>query len=430
MNNIWNVFKFEFNNQLRKKSFWISNIIMALIIIFIASVPTIITNLSGDSLQNIEGNVEENSEVIENEIVANDSLNEEYPYLYVDESINSEVLSTVFPFNIMRKITSIDEIKSDISSGKIEEAIVLSSDTYKVYVKNESLYSDYSEYLDAFNEYKSKVNLIENGIDTNVLDLINRDYFSPEVISIEKSSSQNFISQNFIIGYLGVLILYMMIILYGQSTATMVATEKSNRTMEILVTSTSPKSLILGKVFAGVVLGFFQIMILIFSVVIGITINKSNYPSGLLSIIASSLTPELFLVLTLFTILGFALYLFIYAASGALVSKIEELNSVIAPVQTLVIIAFVIGISSLYGSSESNIVKIASFIPFTSPYAMFVRYSVFGVGMGELLVSITILILTIVLVAYLCIRIYRNATLNYGNKLNLFGEIKKLFKKD
>lgn len=430
MNNIWNVFKFEFNNQLRKKSFWISNIIMALIIIFIASVPTIITNLSGDSLQNIEGNVEENSEVIENEIVANDSLNEEYPYLYVDESINSEVLNTVFPFNIMRKITSIDEIKSDISSGKIEEAIVLSSDTYKVYVKNESLYSDYSEYLDAFNEYKSKVNLIENGIDTNVLDLINRDYFSPEVISIEKSSSQNFISQNFIIGYLGVLILYMMIILYGQSTATMVATEKSNRTMEILVTSTSPKSLILGKVFAGVVLGFFQIMILIFSVVIGITINKSNYPSGLLSIIASSLTPELFLVLTLFTILGFALYLFIYAASGALVSKIEELNSVIAPVQTLVIIAFVIGISSLYGSSESNIVKIASFIPFTSPYAMFVRYSVFGVGMGELLVSITILILTIVLVAYLCIRIYRNATLNYGNKLNLFGEIKKLFKKD
>ena len=430
MNNIWNVFKFEFNNQLRKKSFWISNIIMALIIIFIASVPTIITNLSGDSLQNIEGNVEENSEVIENEIVANDLLNEEYPYLFVDESIDSEVLNTVFPFNIMKKITSIDEIKSDISSGKIEEAIVLSSDTYKVYVKNESLYSDYSEYLDAFNEYKSKVNLIENGIDTNVLDLINRDYFSPEVISIEKSSSQNFISQNFIIGYLGVLILYMMIILYGQSTAAMVATEKSNRTMEILVTSTSPKSLILGKVFAGVVLGFFQIMILIFSVVIGITINKSNYPSGLLSIIASSLTPELFLVLTLFTILGFALYLFIYAASGALVSKIEELNSVIAPVQTLVIIAFVIGISSLYGSSESNIVKIASFIPFTSPYAMFVRYSVFGVGMGELLVSITILILTIVLVAYLCIRIYRNATLNYGNKLNLFGEIKKLFKKD
>lgn len=343
MRNIWSTFKFELKNQLKKKSFWISSIIMVLLVLALTSLPTILgLSASDESVDEAEGSGEVQ------ELPPDVDLGK-----YVaDDSIDQEILSQIFPFAAMEQVDS-------------EEAL------------------------------------------------------------LEKSALQNFF-----IAYIGVFLLYMIIMLYGSSTATMIATEKSNRTMEVLITSTNPTTLVIGKVLAGLVTALIQILILGAAIVIGLTINKGSYPASILAMIQESITPELFLVFTVFSIVGFALYLFIFATSGALVSKIEDINKALVPINAITMISFFVAFFSLYGSSDSALLKVTSYIPFTSPYAMFIRYSAFGVSTSELLLSLGILLLSTAVVAFICIKIYRSATLNYGNSVSFLKGAKDAFSKD
>ena len=218
--------------------------------------------------------------------------------------------------------------------------------------------------------------------------------------------------------------------LYGSNVSSIVANEKSNRTMEVLVTNTNATSLVWGKVTAGFVAALLQSLILIGTLLIGITLNKNNYSEFVLMLLRNNLSLDVILVFLAFALLGILLYLFIFAACGAIVSKIEDLQKSIMPVTMLVVIGFVISMSSLQGSADNKILTIGSYIPFTSPYLMFVRYVSFGVSVTEVIISLAILVLTIALVSWICTKIYRNATLKYGNKPSFFAEFKKLFSKD
>ena len=420
MNNIKNIFSFELKNQLKKKSFIISNIIMVVIILLLTSIPTIAKLFNG-------GEGDKMPEEAPTDI-------EEYPSdngeefndvaLYYDDSVDEDILLGVKDFSMMKKVSSTDEIENLVRNEDVDYGVAIEEGNLKIYTKNESFSSDFSGVADSYNKYINSLILTEKGIDPKVLDSLETHSPYPEVISLEKSSAQNFI-----VGYIGIFILYFILIMYGNQTATSVANEKSNRTMEILITTTNAKSLIVGKVLAGMALSFIQVLVLTLALIIGLKLNMSNYPMDLLSYISLNITPDVLITFLIFTILGVCLYLFIYAAGGALVSKVEDLASAITPVQILVIIGFAIAMGSLTGSPDSKLMVIGSYIPFTSPYLMFLRYAVFGVSMGELLLSIGILVVSIILIAFISIRIYRNATLNYGNRLKMFSEIRKAFSK-
>lgn len=420
MNNTWTVFKFELKNQLKKKSFWISNIIMVLIILAVTSLPTIIGFFMDEPITGEEtGNSQVQGES------APDFAPDEFGKYYIDTNIDREIFENTFPFTYMEEAESLDSLENQIMNDEVETGVVIEDNNFRVLVKSESITTDKSIYGQGYADYINKVNLIGQGLDPGLYDQLIMDAPYPQVESLEKSSSQNFI-----LAYVGVFVIYFMIILYGSSTATMIATEKSNRTMEILITSTRATPLVLGKVFAGMAAALLQIIILFLTIIIGIFINKDSYPIEILNYIKDSITPGLFIVFLLFALIGFTLYLFIYATSGALVSKIEDLNKAITPIQTIAIIAFFVGFFGLYGSRDSTLLVVSSYIPFTAPYSMFIRYAAFGVSTGELLLSLAILIITTIIIAIICIRIYRSATLNYGNNVNIFSEIKKLATRD
>ena len=127
--------------------------------------------------------------------------------------------------------------------------------------------------------------------------------------------------------------------------------------------------------------------------------------------------PALLLQLLLFFFLGFLVYAFLYGAVGSMVSRLEETTSAVMPVTMLFMISFFLVVIPLAsGDTESTMIRICSFVPFSSPVAMFTRIAMGSVPLIEILLSVAILVLSVVLIGFLAARIYRAGVLLYGVK--------------
>ena len=221
--------------------------------------------------------------------------------------------------------------------------------------------------------------------------------------------------ENFFYTYILIFVLYFAIILYGQLVASSVATEKSSRAMELLITSTDPRSLMFGKVLGTSLAGFLQLALILGSAYLFYNLNASYYTD--VAIIQSIFAIPLSMLLynLLFFVFGFLLYAFLYASLASLVSRMEELSTVIMPVTFLCIIAFMIVMFSMSAGSVDNLLMVAcSFIPFTSPMAMFTRIAMGDVASWQIALSVTILIGSTIGVGLLAASIYRLGVLLYG----------------
>ena len=223
--------------------------------------------------------------------------------------------------------------------------------------------------------------------------------------------------------------LYMVILLYGQMIATNVATEKSSRAMELLITSAKPVSMMFGKVLASCLAGLTQLVAVFGSGLLFFRMNQEYWVDNRLISSVFDMPVWLFVYMLIFFVLGFLIYAFLYGAIGSTVSKLEDINSAVMPVTMLFIAAFVITMMSLAdGSVDSLMMKVCSYVPFTSPMAMFTRLAMSTVSFYEIAVSIAILILSAVAVGVISAKIYRVGVLLYGTKMKI-GTILKAIKK-
>ncbi|MBU8905437.1 ABC transporter permease [Desertibacillus haloalkaliphilus] len=241
----------------------------------------------------------------------------------------------------------------------------------------------------------------------------------------EGAKSEEELNQARVLVYVLLFVIYFSVVFYGNMIATEVATEKSSRVMEILISSVSPIKQMFGKIAAVALLGLTQ-----YAVIIGVgyvsirnrfeqEVDHSLYEAMGLGQL-SSLT--IFYAL-LFFLLGYLLYATISAMLGSLVSRIEDVNQMIAPLNLLVIAAFIIAMFGL-GSPESSLITFTSFIPFFSPMIMFLRVGMLQVPFWEVAASISILIVTILFFAGIGARVYRGGVLLYG-KSSSFKDVKR-----
>ena len=129
--------------------------------------------------------------------------------------------------------------------------------------------------------------------------------------------------------------------------------------------------------------------------------------------------PALLLQLLLFFFLGFLLYAFLYGAVGSMVSRLEDATTAVMPITMLFMISFFLVVIPLArGDTESTMIRICSFIPFSSPVGMFTRIAMGSVPVIEVIISVAILVLSVVLIGFLAARIYRTGVLLYGVKPN------------
>lgn len=231
------------------------------------------------------------------------------------------------------------------------------------------------------------------------------------------------------ISYLLMIMAYMMIVMYGNQVSSIIAREKDSRTMEILITSTKPASLILGKVAAAGVSALAQFGMIILATVIGFLINKATYPPELLLMVSGTLTPAYLWSFIFFTTTGFVLYLFLYAALGSTVSKMEDLGSATGVIQFFFSFAYMLAI--LAAQMPASLVStIGSIVPFTSLMIMPLRTGMVSVPFYQYLISGALMLAFVAFFAFLSIKIYRWGSLNYGNKTKLRKIVKEALRSE
>ena len=322
---------------------------------------------------------------------------------------------------------SIEDIRKEILSGEAECAFVLDGITsYTYYVDNLSLSDGNILIADSVIQEIYRLDaMIRYGLTPEQAAQIMTTEIESTTATLGKDQVKNFFYT-----YIMIFALYMVILLYGQMVASGVATEKSSRAMELLITSAKPVNMMFGKVLAACLAGLIQLIAIFGSALIFYNINKNAWSGNLIMQSIFNIPVDLFLYLPTFFILGFLIYAFLYGAIGSTASKLEDINTSVMPITFLFIIAFFVVIFSMMnGNVDNTVMKICSYVPFTSPMAMFTRIAMSSVAWYEIVVSIGILMASVIGVGFLAARIYRVGVLLYGTRPKLGAIIKMLFRR-
>jgi len=408
MNNVYKIFLFEFKNKFKEKSIMISAIIMISMIFIGTFIPSIVNKVTNKTEE--EKIKEETKEMEKVGIIINDKE--------IEPFVLNEQLKQA------KKYSNEEDLINDIKSKEIKMGFVILNDTnYKILRSgSDHTFSNINDYgiKDNLSIYAKNKFYNKHNIDPKLVKEAEKIEITSTIEDIGKNAENNYF-----IAYIGTFVIYFIIIMFGVAVSTSIAREKNDRTMELLITNTSSTSLIVGKVFASLVFSIGQIIVMLLVGILGVYINKASYPPNILNILVQNVSPSLIVVFLTFSFFGCLMYFFVYAALGSLVSRVEDVNNAIGPIQTIFVIAFIISVTGM-STPNSPILIVSSFIPFTSPMAMFVRYSMTVVPTMEVIISLVLLIITTILLAILSIKIYRQATLNYGNKLSLMKVLKSI----
>lgn len=404
------VLKFELSNYFKKKSFIISTVIIALVMVIGLSLPNFI------DMSSILPTADENETNVE-DVVEEDKTNFA---IYDENNIipNKEILNAYFPNSNWKVVKNQSELNKLVESQDVEAGFNIDSLTKYDYVVQNTKFDDENKIM--FDEvlkniYREK-QITSKGMDFKKVDKIYSTQIVSNVEILGKDSANNYFY-----AYILIFIIYMMIIMYGQLIAMGITAEKSNRAIEVLVTSTNTNNLIFGKVIAGAIASIAQVGIIMSSTFIAYKANSEVW-NGMLDNVFK-MPPELIATFAIFGILGYLFYSFIYGALGALVSKTEDIGTSVGPITMIFVIVFFISIFGLT-NGDSVILKVCSYIPFASPMTMIVRVATGAVTLAEFVISALILIGSTVLAGMGGAKIYRMATLMYGNPIKLKNALK------
>lgn len=312
------------------------------------------------------------------------------------------------------------ELKEAVEQDKADAGFLVVDDiNYRYYVMNKEMSDDNQLRFEQLLSEVHKQRYCEaNGID---YESFVAEYEAP--VQCEETVLGKDASNNFWYCYVLVIGIFMLIVLYGVTIATSITTEKSNRSMEVLITSIDAEYLLFGKVFAGVVAVIVQVSLILGAALAGYAVNRS-YWGGVLDPLLD-IPGEVLAAFAVFGVGGFVFYAFLYGAMGALVSKTEDMSKVTGPLQMVIMLVYVGSLLQLE-NPDGVMMKIFSYLPVSSYSAMFVRIGMGKVEIWEVLLSGGILLVSIFAAGWLAAKIYRMGTLRYGNPVKLSRALKEL----
>ncbi len=413
MKQFWTIFKFEFRNYAKNKAFIIVTLLLVVAVGVVLSIPRI---QAATAAKNQPQTPAEKTVIALSDKSGGDA------------SAAAAFFTAAIP-NTEFKATnqSEEELKKAVDSGSYSSAVILTSPLkYTHIVKNVSLYDSSSAQFDAvlLARYRSE-KLAAIGVSQADTQSLLAAAVQSDTVQTGSGKDQ---MKNFFYTYILIFALYMAILLYGQFVATSVATEKSSRAMELLITSTEPKNLMFGKVLGAGLAGLTQFVLIFGSSYLFYNLNKSYFEKNQIVQSIFNMPLPILLYTILFFVLGFFIYAFLYGALGSLVSRMEELSNTIMPVTMVFIIAFMVVMFSMGSGNVDNVLmKVCSFIPLTSPMAMFVRIAMGEVAGWEIAISVAILVVSAIAIGFLAAAIYRMGVLLYG-KAPKPGEMIKMLR--
>ena len=405
MRNLFIVIKFTMKDMLKKKSFIISTIIILILIAVGFSIPKIIESIQVEDLKD--------------KIIITDSQNIFEGNLEALKQMDLEC------YDISIENTSFDELKQKIEDEEIDSAIILEkeNETFKLrYIVQNSRWVDSvpEDLITAINTIYSNMQISKLGLTVEQLQALTPNF----EMSVEQTKDEDNVDEgNIFVMMATSFALSIAIIFFTAQVSTSITTEKTSKIMETLVTSTSPRTIVLGKTIGIGIIGLVQVILIIVTALVSANVFLDK---ELLNTILdmSNITPYFGVITIVYFILGYFTYALLYALTGSMVSKPEDIQSANTPVSIIAMIGFYLGYFSISIDPTSKIALFATILPISSPFCMPSRVMM-GLASGwEVAGSIALLIALVLIIAKVAITVYSSAILNYGTKMSLRDVIK------
>ena len=405
MRDLLTVAKFTMKEMVRRKSFLISNLIILVIIVIGFNVPNIL-----NSFESTDSSEQQDTVLM---------IDETGMFASSVESLNQMDIGK--KFELSEKQLSKEEISAKIESEEIDEAIIIKENENNIQIEyvvdSLGLSGTTTLYEEVFTELYKNIKLAQMGISPEQIITINEP-IQMEVTETKEGSSGGML---FAMMMLCIVLFYAIYFCAYQVSAS-ITTEKTSKIMETLVTSTTPRTIVLGKTLGIGLVGLGQVLVI---ALVAILSYKLFLPEGMLDGIFDirMVTPKFAILTVIYFLLGYTLFAFLYALTGSTVSKPEDVQSANGPIAIVAVIGFYLAYFSMMNPT-SEINTFASIFPISSPFSMPFRIIGNTASNFEIIISLVLLILTIAVVANVAIKIYSSAILHYGTKLS----IKDLFK--
>lgn len=411
------VLKYELKEYFSSKGFMVLTFVIAFLGAALLFLPRFIDMSDFTGVQ-VVGEKEEPEEVTEEDMT-------KFAYIDLTENgvLQEELLQQMIPDVSWHKMNSLEELKQSVEEECDAGFAVTGPTEYDYYVFNKSMMDSNTAMFDEVMKQMYRLNYCaENGLDlAEITEMYNVPITVNEQIMNKDSGS------NYWYCYVLVIIVFMLIVYYGQMIAVSVTNEKSNRAIEVLVTSTTPNSLLFGKVIAGAIGGLFQMGFILGAVLISYSVNREQW-GGMLDVFLH-VPAEVLLAFAFFGLGGYLFYAFLYGAMGALVSKTEDISKTVSGLMMVIMVVYFFSLMQLT-NIDGTIIKVLSFLPVSSYSTMFARIAMGTVASWEIIVSFLILVASIFGAGVLGAKIYRMGTLRYGNPISLTKALKDLKKSE
>ncbi len=417
MKNTLTVALFSINEIIRKKTFIVVNLIFMALILVIANIPNILSfaNVDLEEVFTDKVLIVDESNVLENSLINLEDYNLGLDYEVLNVNISNEEIEKKLNDEEYDYVLEVNSSSNNLNITFTSETGIMNSTSEYLLTVIEGVYS---------NLQLSKLNLTEDEL-MALNPVLNIENVALDTTLAEDTENGAAAAT---IGSFVSLALFFTIYLFAYQVSSAVTTEKTSKIVETLLTSTNSKSIILGKTFGLGLVGLLQIIAL---TVFGLLCAYIFLPGDIINVVFENIDVSFSFisVFMIYYLLGYLLFSFLFALTGAMVNRIEDVQIVNTPVNLILVAGFYFGYFTLMDPT-SILNKISSYVPLSSPFSMPTRYITGLANTTDLIISIVILILTIIVVANISIKIYSNAILNNGSKMNLKSLITMYKQKD
>ncbi|GAC68270.1 ABC transporter permease [Gordonia soli] len=300
-------------------------------------------------------------------------------------------------------LDSTDQARSQVTAGDLEAALVPDATaTSQILISKSGVDPTIDGILrGAVDQVVTTQALAARGVDQSTLPRAS--------ITVEQTQPDNpDEGQRIVIALVGTILLITAIMMGGSMVAVGVVEEKTSRVVEILLATIKPLHLLWGKIIGIGAIALAQVLVL------GGTALIAGKATGLLTIPGAAL--GMFAAVIAWFVLGFLFFATLYAATGALVSRQEELSASSAP---LTILAMAVMYSGIFGiqALDSTIVTTLSWIPPFSAALMPIRIATGDASALQIIVTFALMILACAIATWTAARIYQRTILRTGSRV-------------
>ena len=401
MKKILAIAKWEFIEKVKTKTFIISLILTPIIIIGFSIVPTLLStkedartkavgvlDITGFYFDNVRKALEEYkledgqpNYIVINLIKDNDELNDN------KTSADKNILENKIEGYLFINIPFPDSLVAEYRSRSIGN------------------FRDVKRFEEVLNKIRIREELLNSGIDPGLISSLQKN-IQLKQIRIEESGKEG--KQDFLIvffsSFIFIILLMMMVIYSGQMLVRSLIEEKSNKLIEVLISSCTPDELLTGKILGLSSLGLTQISIW---ALIGL---------GLVG--GAVVPPEMFeniLLMLLYFVLGFVFYTTLFVGIGSIVTTEQEAQQITTYLSLTLMLPIVIAMPAIQ-NPDVLILKVFSYIPLTIPSVMLLRVNIAPVPVIDLLITVSIMLISIYIMIKLSAKIFRIGILSYGGR--------------